>query len=332
MLCIVVLLVCLAHIHGESLQLNDAFSQFVVEFGKKYVDKSEQKYRKSQFATNLEIIENHNARQSSYVLGVTQFSDLSHEEFASQFVINEAIVKKAKQLKLSGTDTLYQTSESSSLKQSLPSEVDWRQKNVVTSVKDQKSCGSCWAFSAVGSIEGAYAIHTGELVDLSPQYLVDCDYSDNGCNGGLMDNAFEFVMQDGVPLWNDYPYAGKQNSCKKVALKTSILGYYDVPTGNSYELMKAISRNPVAVAIEADTSVFQNYQSGVLDDSACGHSLNHGVLAVGYSTDADKPYYIVKNSWGSKWGENGYIRLAVTDDYYGTCGIHLMPSYAFVDL
>ena len=331
MLCVVVLLVCLLYVNGDNFQLDDAFLQYVTEFGKKYVDKSEQKFRKAQLAVNLEIIKEHNARQSSYVLGVTQFSDLSHEEFAARFVVNEAIVKKAKEFELLETEA-YPTSGSSSLKQGLPSEVDWRLKNAVSTVKDQKSCGSCWAFSAVGSIEGAYAIYTGELVDLSPQYLVDCDYSDNGCSGGLMDNAFEFVMQDGVPLWDDYPYAGRQNSCKKGPPKTSILGYYDVPAGSSYELMKAIARNPVSVAIEADTVVFQNYQSGVLDDSACGHSLNHGVLAVGYSVDATKPYYIVKNSWGEKWGENGYIRLAITDDYYGTCGIHLMSSYPFVNL
>ena len=331
MLCIVVLFVCLLVVNGENFQLDDAFLQYVKEFGKKYADKSEQMFRKAQLAVNLEIIKEHNARQSSYVLGVTQFSDLSHEEFAAQFVVNEAIVKKAKQFELMETET-DPTSGSRSLKHNLPSEVDWRLNNAVSKVKDQKTCGSCWAFSAVGSVEGAYAISTGELVDLSPQYLVDCDYSDNGCSGGLMDNAFEFVMQNGVPLWADYPYAGRQNSCRKVSPKTNSLGYYDVPAGSSYELMKAISRNPVSVAIEADTAVFQNYRSGVLDDSSCGHSLNHGVLAVGYSLDTTKPFYIVKNSWGEKWGEGGYIRLALTDDYYGTCGIHLMASYPFVDL
>ena len=160
MLCVVVLLVCLLYVNGDNFQLDDAFLQYVTEFGKKYVDKSEQKFRKAQLAVNLEIIKEHNARQSSYVLGVTQFSDLSHEEFAARFVVNEAIVKKAKEFELLETEA-YPTSGSSSLKQGLPSEVDWRLKNAVSTVKDQKSCGSCWAFSAVGSIEGAYAIYTG---------------------------------------------------------------------------------------------------------------------------------------------------------------------------
>ena len=147
-----------------------------------------------------------------------------------------------------------------------------------------------------------------------------------------MTYAFEYVMNHGVSLESDYPYQAKEGSCKTVDYVTSILGYYDVPTGSSYELLKAASKNPVAVAIEADSSVFQLYTEGILDDSACGTSLNHGVLLVGYELDTTTPYLIVKNSWGEEWGEEGYIRLAIKDNYAGMCGINLMASYPFIEL
>lgn len=311
---------------AEELGVENQFQSFVSHYGKHYVDSSETKYRLSQFAKNLEIIREHNRKQSSYVLGVTKFSDLSSEEFGSKFAHNNALMEKSRLMKMPSSNTV------GASVQGIPSSVDWRKKNAVTNVKNQASCGSCWAFSAVGSIEGAYAIYTGELVDLSPQYLVDCDLSENGCSGGLMTNAFEFVMEDGVPLLKDYPYVAQQRSCRKKPVKTSILGYYDVPAGSSYELMKAASKNPVSVAIEADAAVFQNYVSGVITEEACGHQLNHGVLLVGYAKDAQIPYYIVKNSWGEDWGEKGYVRLAITNDIFGTCGIHLMASYPFIDL
>lgn len=313
---------------ASDLQLETSFNSFIKEYRRQYADESERHYRFSQFTANMKIIEEHNAKQTSYVLGITSFTDLSNEEFAARFVLNTVIANKAKSL--SSEKEVEGSFGVNS--HGIPHGIDWVSSGKVTSVKNQKSCGACWAFSTVGAIESAIAINGGDLVDLSVQYLVDCDYSDAGCQGGLMSNAYEFVMEDGLPLWSDYPYIARQGNCKKVPLKTSILGYYDVPAGNSRELIKALTKNPVSVAIEADSAVFQNYKSGVLTDDGCGHSLNHGVLAVGYELDASTPYYIVKNSWGSSWGENGYIRLGITNSYYGTCGIHLMPSYPFVDL
>ena len=322
------LYVLFALVLADDLSLENSFNGFIKQFRRQYSDESEKNYRFLQFKENMKIIEEHNSRQNSYVLGITPFTDLSNEEFASRFVLNNAIMEKVKEVV---PPTEFPTLSTMDL-QGIPHGVDWARQNKVTSVKNQKACGSCWAFSAVGAIESAIAIQGGELEDLSVQYLVDCDYSDAGCQGGLMSNAYEFVMEDGLPLWEDYPYIARQGSCKKVPPKVSILGYYDVPTGSSYELMKALTKNPVSVAIQADSAVFQNYKSGVLSDESCGHNLNHGVLTVGYELDTSHPYFRVKNSWGPSWGEDGYIRLAITDSYYGTCGIHLLPSYPFVDL
>ena len=310
----------------QPLSVELQFGAFETTFGRKYVDAAERSYRLSVFNTNMNIIEAYNSKQNSFVLGVTPFADLTNDEFRERFASNKMIQEKSKDIKLSMA-----VGSMNSLS-SLPQSVDWRQKRAVSSVKNQASCGSCWAFSAVGSIEGAYAIKTGELVSFSPQQLMDCDYSNHGCSGGLMTYAFEYVMNHGVSLESDYPYQAKEGSCKTVDYVTSILGYYDVPTGSSYELLKAASKNPVAVAIEADSSVFQLYTEGILDDSACGTSLNHGVLLVGYELDTTTPYLIVKNSWGEEWGEEGYIRLAIKDNYAGMCGINLMASYPFIEL
>jgi len=208
-------------------------------------------------------------------------------------------------------------------------EVDWIAKGAVTPVKDQGQCGSCWAFSATGGIEGAVQIKTGKLTSVSEQQLVDCSGSEGnqGCNGGLMDYAFQFVIKNkGIASEAAYPYTARDGSCKKVASVSTISGFKDVSQGDEDELLAAVEKAPIPVAIEADQSCFQFYHSGVLDDASCGTNLDHGVLAVGYATDAatGKDYWRVKNSWGASWGDKGYIKFVRGKNQ---CGIALMASY-----
>jgi len=224
----------------------------------------------------------------------------------------------------------------------LPSAVDWTQKGAITPVKDQGQCGSCWSFSTTGALEGAFAIQTGTLMSFSEQQLVDCDTlgnggKDHGCNGGLMDNAFTWIMKnDGLCREEDYPYvsgttksAGTCNhKCEEVA-GSDIRTFVDVPANSDSDFMSAVSTQPVSVAIEADQREFQLYKSGVLT-SSCGTNLDHGVLAVGYGTENGVDYYKVKNSWSASWGEEGYIRLARGSKYNGgkgQCGILMEASY-----
>ncbi|KAF3949856.1 hypothetical protein CMV_024319 [Castanea mollissima] len=214
----------------------------------------------------------------------------------------------------------------------LPKSVDWRKKGAVTPVKNQGSCGSCWAFSTVAAVEGINQIVTGNLTSLSEQQLIDCDRTfDNGCNGGLMDYAFQFIVSNGgLHKEEDYPYLMEEGSCEEQTEEMEVVkisGYQDVPQNDEESLLKALAHQPLSVAIEASGQDFQFYSGGIFNGH-CGTELDHGVTAVGYGSLKGSDYIIVKNSWGPKWGEKGYIRMKRnTGKPEGLCGINKMASY-----
>jgi C1A family cysteine protease len=213
----------------------------------------------------------------------------------------------------------------------LPDEIDWVKAGAVTPVKNQGRCGSCWAFSATGGIEGANFVTHGTLLPLSEQNLLDCDHVDQGCNGGLMDNAFKFdESAHGLCSEEDYPYlATDHNTCMTNCTKvegSAVTDYIDLKEGDKHGLLASIVMQPTSIAMQADQLSFQFYSGGVFDDQDCGAegAIDHGVLAVGYGRDESTglTYFTVKNSWGGDWGENGYIRLhRDSKNEWGTCAI-----------
>jgi len=301
------------------------FSRFVETYQKVYSHDSERSYRYRVFKNNFNYIQTHNQNKTStYKLGVNQFADLTNSEFQERYL---GYIKRAANRKAPAQ-------HQSNPKVKLPDTVDWRTKGAVTAVKDQGQCGSCWSFSSTGSIEGAWFLAKGNLVSLSEQNLVDCSgsFGNQGCNGGLMDDAFQYVISNkGIDTEESYPYEGDDEKCAYKAANrgATISSYHDVASGNESDLQSAVAQQPVSVAIDASHLSFQFYRSGVYYEKRCSTTeLDHGVLAVGYGTDGGKDYWLVKNSWAASWGDNGYIKMTRNDK--NNCGIATAASYPVV--
>lgn len=323
----------------------DMFESFVQTNSRKY--KSEEKQRRFEiFQANMQMIEASNAKNLSYTLGITPFTDLTFEEFRDQFVGGMTPLTKH--------DSENMIKFEKPMGFTPPDSIDWVANGAVTSVKNQGHCGSCWTFSAAGALEGAMKIAGRTLVDLSEQELVSCDtgvLAGHGCNGGNPTQAFNWVKKNGICSATDFPYVCEEAQsesctsarCTKCSTPTlkggSMFRAGDVTAYASVgqtegDLEAAVAQQPVSVAIEADTDVFQHYTGGVLAADSCGQKLDHAVLAVGYGVEksgTELKYWRVKNSWATTWGENGFVRLLRGGtEKYGECGIREMASYPTV--
>ncbi|KAK3017852.1 hypothetical protein RJ639_004544 [Escallonia herrerae] len=289
----------------------------------------DEKHRRfNVFKANVQHVHNVNKMDKPYKLKLNKFADLTNHEFRSTYAGSK--IKHHRMLrgdKVGSGTFMYENVES------VPLSVDWRKNGAVNAVKDQGQCGSCWAFSTIVAVEGINQIKTKKLVSLSEQELVDCDTGENeGCNGGLMDLAFDYIKKKGgITTENNYPYRAEDGRCdasKENSPAVSIDGHEDVPAKNEDALLKAAANQPIAVAIDAGGSDFQFYNEGVFNGD-CGTELDHGVAIVGYGTTLDgTKYWIVRNSWGPEWGEKGYIRMKRgISAKEGLCGIAMEASY-----
>jgi len=297
--------------------ISSLWGAWKVAHGKQY-SSLEDSHRFIVFQNNLVNIAKLNAKNPNAKFAVNRFADLTNDEFQSIYA--NGLIK-------SGVST-YEEPESFEI--TVPTAIDWRNKGAVTPVKDQGHCGSCWAFSATGALEGAYAIKNGELISFSEQQLVDCSQSsgNQGCNGGDMPWAFDYVVKYGIQEESDYPYTAKDGKCQYNSQKAMKVfeNYKELKTG-SVALLAALATQPIAVSVQADTD-FQFYKSGIIESESCGTYLNHGVLAVGFEVVGAKIHYIVKNSWGTTWGEQGYVRILAGKNI---CGIEMENSYPIVE-
>lgn len=295
---------------------------FFQDNGKQYSDELEELRRHTIWQANKKFIDEHNANSEKfgYVLEMNKFGDLDPAEFAS--IYNG----------YRGRPTTNTTATFVATGASLPDQVDWRTKGCVTGVKNQGQCGSCWAFSATGSLEGQHQLKTGQLVSLSEQNLVDCSdsYGNHGCQGGLMDNAFRYIEHNnGIDTEASYPYLARNERCRfnPSNVGATDTGYVDIARDDENALQEASATiGPISVAIDAGHSSFQMYRRGVYYEPSCSSTrLDHGVLVVGYGTYNGEPYWLVKNSWGTEWGMEGYIMMSRNRN--NNCGIATQASY-----
>ncbi|KAF2318482.1 hypothetical protein GH714_008152 [Hevea brasiliensis] len=312
------------------LGTEENFKIFMKKYNKEYATREEYMHRLGIFAKNIVRAVEHQALDPTAVHGVTQFMDLTEEEFERMYT---GVV--------GGGAHVEDVTTSFVEAGGLPENFDWRKKGAVTDVKTQGACGSCWAFSTTGAIEGANFIATGKLLNLSEQQLVDCDNKcdmedkracDDGCGGGLMTNAYRYLMEaGGLEEESSYPYTGKRGECKfdteKIAVR--VANFTNIPIDESQIAAHLVHHGPLAVGLNA--IFMQTYIGGVSCPLICGKKwINHGVLLVGYGAKGFsilrfgyKPYWIIKNSWGKQWGEEGYYRLCRG---HGMCGMNRMVS------
>ncbi|XP_010261858.1 PREDICTED: thiol protease aleurain-like [Nelumbo nucifera] len=310
------------HILGDTRHAL-SFARFARRYGRRYETMEEMKLRFEIFVENLKLIRSSNRKGLPYTLAINEFADWSWEEFRAQRLGAaqncSATTKGSHKL----TDDL------------LPETKDWREDGIVSPVKNQGHCGSCWTFSTTGALEAAYTQAFGKSISLSEQQLVDCARAFNnfGCNGGLPSQAFEYIKYNGgLDTEEAYPYTGKDGVCKFSSenVGVQVLESVNITLGAEDELKHAVAIvRPVSVAFEVVRG-FRFYKKGVYTSETCGSTpmdVNHAVLAVGYGTENGVPYWLIKNSWGESWGDNGYFKMELGKNM---CGIATCASYPIV--
>ncbi|OAY73105.1 Ananain [Ananas comosus] len=301
---------CNARTDGPTMRM---FEEWMSEHGRVYANAEEKQRRYEIFKDNVKYIEEFNkVGRRSYTLGITQFTDLTNEEFVDTYVIGDVTEEIPTTTETSMSDFEYENLP-------LRAAVDWRTK------------GSCWAFAAVATVESIYKIKKGVLKSLSEQQVLDCS-GGGTCAGGSRNKAFNFIVANkGLTTEANYPYKGSKGVCDKNKLSDHaayITGYRSVPKNSEAELMKAVNNQPVSVGVNAKP--WHHYTGGIFNE-ACGPNVTHGVAVVGYGEESGKKYWIIKNSWGTKWGESGYMRIAKNvAAKQGLCGLATNPLYPYI--
>ncbi|XP_039131918.1 zingipain-2-like [Dioscorea cayenensis subsp. rotundata] len=310
---------CLTIPTRSESEIRELYEGWLMKHRKTYNGMLEKEERYEIFKDNLKYIDEHNGRNHSFHLGPNIFADITNEEYQKTYL---GLVTPT-------WNNSRKESERYKFNLSCPDSIDWRQKGAVVPVKQQGQCFSCWAFGVNAAVEGINKIVTGKLISLSEQELVDC--YNRGCDRGYMHLAYEFIIKNrGIDSEEDYPYIAKYTQCDKSKMKkrvVSIDDYESVPANDEKCLKKAVANQPISTGVEAYGRAFQLYESGIFT-GFCGTKIDHAVAIVGYGVEEGSEYWLIKNSFGSFWGEEGYMRMKRNvESLYGKCGIAMWPYY-----
>jgi cathepsin L len=304
---------------SSALSANTHWANYKLKFNKSYESSDEEARRFEIYKSNVQRVVEHNAKyaagETTYTLAINEFADLTNEEFRTRLGISASRVPKVK-------NELHVFAEDLTVDET----IDWRQKGAVLEVKNQGQCGSCWSFSSTGALEGQNIIKNNVALSLSEQQLVDCtsSYGNLGCDGGLMDSSFEYIRDNGIQSEASYPYTGVEGQCNADSSQyvLPVKGFMDIEESEEALKQAVGSIGPISIGVNADP--LQLYQSGIIDDPTCDDNIDHGVLAVGYGVENGVEYWLIKNSWGTLWGEQGYYRMKRNANQ---CGITTLASY-----
>ncbi|XP_078150063.1 senescence-specific cysteine protease SAG39-like [Carex rostrata] len=309
------------------MPMSARYEKWMAQYGLVYKDAEEKAHRFEIFKANAEYVLSVNREGNrTYRLGLNRFADLTNEEFKASYLGFKPKPSAVKE------ETKVEQPFTYANLDNMPSEMDWRDHGAVTGVKNQNPCGSCWAFSSVAVIESIVKIKTGQLMSLSEQEVLDCT-GKGSCQGGNMEEAYKFVIRNGgLTTESNYPYTKKQGLCnsKRMSASAATISGYQMVQNSEAALLNAVANQPVSVALEGSGKDFQFYKGGLFT-GYCGNKLDHAVAVVGYGSSAGTNYWLVKNSWGSDWGEAGYMQMQrdIGSDG-GLCGITLYASYPTV--
>ncbi|TNV77618.1 hypothetical protein FGO68_gene9192 [Halteria grandinella] len=324
-------------------ELDVEFLSFVSVHKKAYNSDSEYKRRSKNYKNNRNFVAQHNKNNTQFQLHMNNFADLDDQEYNMLLGLkmntlssnaqeqNEDVNNSDQNFHqvTQATSSIDQNQTSSSIP--LPVNLDWRDFGAVSKIKDQGYCGSCYAFATAAAIEGMAYLKTGKMVELSMQQIVDCAADGNlGCYGGDLFSSFSYALDHGLHTLKGYPYYGYQIDClynKSSLHLTKFKGYEPIASNNNTLLKRAVAMGPVAIGISASSRQFRFYGSGILSSPKCGQVLDHAVLLIGYGQKKNGiQFWIIKNSWGKRWGEKGFARILMSNeqDNSGTCGIGIL--------
>ncbi len=299
-------------------EIESAFLGYMTEYGKSYSTVAEYEMRLRNFAVKHAFITEHNANpgEHTFKVGHNKMSDWTQEEYEAILTYTSSGEHIADEVELSP----------------ILGAVDWRNSGCVNAIKDQGQCGSCWAFSGTASTETSWCHAKGTLYSLSEQQQVDCNKNCYGCNGGWANKAINYLKTSYAESEKAYPYTARDGTCKynaSSATPVKTTGFTNVTADSPSAMKSALNSHVLSVAIQANKMVFQTYTSGIFNASTCGTNLDHATNVVGWGTSGSTEYWIMRNSWGTSWGEKGYMQLEIVSGK-GICGIQMEPLYANV--